>query len=771
MAELLLAKSEPQISLKQHTEDGLAVWKHLQISFPLTPKVAQKENFWWLLRLAIITHDLGKAHVEFQNILKGEPDQWNRQRHELFSLPFSTKLPLDDLDKKLVMRVVTGHHRSYEWLREFISHNYDFDPEEFEREFGKVDVEGAKKIANELEPGVLSSDIISINPKQTIIDFNKEVKAASRQPNNENNLFFTQLILMGAFHQCDHLSSGFVTTFPNLQNENFEFLEIMKKKLQSEGFNFYCHQEKASQTLGNVILTAPTGSGKTETSMLWLRHQLKQTGQGRVFYILPFTASINAMFERLAHKDDGLGAGMVGMLHGKVNAYLYENFFGETGDLRILKSKIKSVKEQFKNLQTPLKVSTPFQLLKHIFGLKGFEKGIFEWIGGHFIFDEIHAYEPEVTAQIIVLLEFLAKKMKAKIFIMTATLPTFLKEKIKHAIGNDFSEIKASNKLYNKFQRHKLRLEEGLLSENYDAIETALNTNNELGIKQSVLVVCNTVDSSRHVFTYFGKKYDSLLLHGRFAAKDRNEIEKKLRNKPPRLLIGTQAIEVSLDIDYDIIFTEPAPLDALIQRFGRVNRKRSKSPCLCVVFKERNKNDKYIYEDELIERTFRVLTKIESKNNSVIQEIELQNYIDFVYPGFSTEAQDKFDKVYTNLKLHVSRLFPFNPSKEGEEAYYEQFDGVKVVPTFYEKDYRTLLEQFDFIGAEQLKVSLSNRRFNQFYHTDDMQSLKIAVSNPDKKDAKIIEIDYYKLNKKYVPDTGLDFNANEKTDASSQVWG
>ena len=70
MAELLLAKSEPQISLKQHTEDGLEVWKCLQISFPLAPKIAEKDNFWWLLRLAIITHDLGKSHQEFQKIIK-----------------------------------------------------------------------------------------------------------------------------------------------------------------------------------------------------------------------------------------------------------------------------------------------------------------------------------------------------------------------------------------------------------------------------------------------------------------------------------------------------------------------------------------------------------------------------------------------------------------------------------------------------------------------------------------------------------------------------
>lgn len=704
---------------------------------------------------------MGKSHEEFQKILRGEESNWNSQRHELFSLPFTARLPLNDVDKKYVMRVVAGHHRSYNWLREHISYNYENDTKGFEKEFQKVDIEGALKIANELEKEIISELISSIQPEKTIIDFNWEVRKASRFPNTPNPAFFTQLLMMGAFHQCDHLSSGFVTSFPNITSENFQFLEKMQEALRAKGYDFYIHQSKAAQTLGSVILTAPTGSGKTETSMLWLRHQLEKFGQGRVFYVLPFTASINAMFERLSDTEEGLGEEMVGMLHGKLNAYLYENFFGETGDLESLKSKIKLVKEQFKNLQTPLKILTPFQLLKHVFGLKGFEKGIFEWTGGHFIFDEIHAYNPKVTAQIIVLLEFLAQKMEAKIFIMTATLPTFLKMKIKNAIGNKITEIKADSRLYHSFKRHCIKLEEGLLIDHFDKIEAKLSEWNELGNPKSVLVVCNTVDASRNVFNHFKEKYDTLLIHGRFAAKDRNAIEQKLRQQPPQLLIGTQAIEVSLDIDYDIIFTEPAPLDALIQRFGRVNRKRQKSPCPCVVFKKRNKKDKYIYEEELIEKTLDVLKDIATKNNGIIQEIEVQQYMDEVYPDFSKKAKEEFDTVYENLKNHCQRLYPFNPSKEGEEEYYKQFDGVKVIPAFYEKNYKDLLKQFDFIGAEQLKVSLRSSRFLQFFNTSSLEVLSTIVTNPNRKDSQPIEIEYFKLNKKYRIDEGLDFDTDE----------
>jgi len=445
------------------------------------------------------------------------------------------------------------------------------------------------------------------------------------------------------------------------------------------------------------------------------------------------------------------------MLHGKLDAYLYESFFEEAGNLKELKSQIKNLKATFKNLQTPLKVLTPFQLLKHLFGLKGFEKGIFEWVGGHFIFDEIHAYDPEVTAQIMVLLEYLTQRLQAKVFIMTATLPTFLKNRIAEAIGH-LEEVKAEPALYDAFQRHRLKLTDGLLSENLNLIEQDLKAG------KNVLVVCNTVDQARAVFEQLQGVYETLLIHGRFAAKDRTRIEKQLQNNPPQLLIGTQAIEVSLDIDYDVIYSEPAPLDALIQRFGRVNRKCSKPPCPCLVFKERNEKDKYIYDHEMVVRTLEVLAEIENKNESVIQEIELQDYIDRVYPDYDEEAQAKFDKIYDLLTQSVKRLTPFEPSKDGEEEYYRQFDGVKVLPVYYEREYIERLNAFDFVGAEQLKVSIRKNWFARLFNTPDLDSLKHTLFPSENPKAKPIEIKYFKINKFYRPDTGLNFEEDENAE-------
>ncbi len=758
----ILAKSEPPITLKQHIEDGLSVWESLKDAFPMAPKCAQSENFWRLLWICVVTHDLGKAHSEFQKVLRGQNNEWHSQRHELFSLPFVKNLNLSKHEKTLVLRVVAAHHRSYDFLSQFIEDNYEYDPAEFDKEFSKIKIEQVLNLLDSFEEGLIKEDedFSTESPQRIIRAYQKEVKQVIIGRTKEIANFATTLLLMGAFHHCDHLSSAFVTEFPCMQREDFIFLDRLRNKLKSENLQFYYHQKAAAEIVGNVILTAPTGSGKTETSMLWLRKQLQDVGQGRVFYILPFTASINAMFERLSHDQEGLGKSMVGMLHGKLDAYLYDSFFEEAGNLSKLKESITSLKQTFKNLQTPLKVSTPFQLLKHLFGLKGFEKGIFEWVGGYFIFDEIHAYDPEVTAQIIVLLEFLSSRLNANIFIMTATLPTFLKKMIGNSIEN-YSDVKAENTLYNKFKRHKIQLIEGLLSNHLLLLEQ------ELAEKDSVLVVCNTVDQAREIYIHFSHKFDTLLIHGRFTAKDRTRIEKQLQSNPPKLLVGTQAIEVSLDIDYDVIFTEPAPLDALIQRFGRINRKRQKEPCPCIVFTERNEKDQYIYKTDLVDRTLEVLKKIASVNNGIIQESELQKHIDTVYPCFDKEAKERYDKIYNLLSLSIQKLTPFNPSKEGEEVFYKQFDGVKVVPAYYEKEYLQKINKFDFIGAEQLKLSIRKNWFARLLADSDIQKELCVLFPSEHPNSKPIEITFFKVNRYYRPDIGLDFENQENTTSNN----
>jgi len=75
------------------------------------------------------------------------------------------------------------------------------------------------------------------------------------------------------------------------------------------------------------------------------------------------------------------------------------------------------------------------------------------------------------------------------------------------------------------------------------------------------------------------------LLHSQFNQEDRNQIEKEIAGGlPPKVLIATQVVEVSLDMDFELGFFEPAPIDALVQRMGRVNRYGNRPPAKITTF-------------------------------------------------------------------------------------------------------------------------------------------------------------------------------------------
>lgn len=701
----VLAKSEPPVSLKQHTDECLSVYNSLRKAFGRLP-VDNPDRFWELIRLGIIFHDLGKSHSEFQKMLTGRRANWYHQRHELFSVPFIDPIDLPEEDKMLLKLIVAGHHKDFNFLFYHIQHGYKTGEDIFSfGEDGKLEWDDETgKLNHQFIRSFLKEYNVSFKPTLLALPLPLPlplVKDYTRSPINSTKINFQELLLAaGALKQCDHSASAGVFKVNVLEEKHFNFLYETK-------WAPYYHQKKASEISGNVVLTAPTGSGKTEASLMWLHKQMKESGQGRTFYILPFTASINAMFERLDEKMQGNNE-IVGVVHGKLSEYIESRFGEETYSWQNEKLKYE-LKDSFRALVPPLKIATPFQLLKFIFGLKGFEKGIFEMSGGYFIFDEIHAYDPEVTAQIKVLIEFAARTLNVKVCLMTATLPTFLKKELVEAIGTH-SEISADNELYQSFKRHRISVAEGLLSENIEAIQQRLNA----GAK--VLVVANSVKQAQVIY----KKLNApkkVLLHSAFNGVDRNNQEAELKSNDVKLLVGTQAIEVSLDIDYDVIFTEPAPLDALLQRFGRVNRHKVngkyRSPCDCIVYSGRNEVDKYIYQNnEVINRTLNTLREIESKNSGVVAENELQYYIDQVYYKWFEKDKEDFDRVYTHLKTDVlENLAPFIHDPHKEEDFEKQFDGVKVLPATLKKQYIDLLEANQFIKAESLKVSITKKRF------------------------------------------------------------
>jgi len=736
----VLAKSEPEVTLKQHIDDCLCVYLQLEHCFENLPVDATK--LWNLVKMAICFHDTGKSHKEFQKMLLGKTNHWDHQRHELFSLLFIAQSDLPSIDRDAIMFAVVGHHKDIEFLSMFVDREYQtsFGTQFISTNSRTYLLESESLLKNKIWRILCQYNLYKANDE--IIDICQQIKRIKDSSSGiRDGNYIMQMLLAGFLKQCDHLASAGVNKLNRLEKHHFSFLDR---------FEHYQHQAFASQFVGNSFLSAPTGSGKTESSLLWLRNQIQQKGQGRVFYVLPYTASINAMYERLDN-DFGKGMSLVGMQHGKLSQYLDSKFDNEDNS-----SIITKLLSDFKTMVTPLKIVTPFQLLKHLFGLKGFEKGIAEWAGGYFIFDEIHAYDSTTFAQIVVLLEFCSKYLNTSSFIMTATMPSFMLKILSTAIQSDHI-IQADESLYRQFNRHIVQLESGTLSKSLDLIQ------HDIDDGKKVLVVCNTVEQAQQVYKSLNSD-KKLLLHGSFNANDRFEKERLLGNSEVSLLVGTQAIEVSLDIDYDTIYTDPAPIDALIQRFGRVNRKRKKGLCVCHVFRESNEKDKFIYNQEIVKLSIKAFESL--GKHAVLHENEIQELIDFVYPDWQEQQRMDYENTYNALWIGINnRLRPLHHEDSSEEDFYRQFDGIKVLPIALVSQYAELLKQHQYNKADGLLVSIRESRFAYMFKNGDVFSQRICF--PYSNDI-LEEKNTLIINRKY--DNELGLMVNEVADEQEDVF-
>jgi len=320
---------------------------------------------------------------------------------------------------------------------------------------------------------------------------------------------------------------------------------------------------------------------------------------------------------------------------------------------------------------------------------------------GLFIFDEIHAYDPHTTALILTMIKKLREDYDAKFCIMTATMPQFLKQMIANVLDTSgVNNIEMPPAERNKFTRHRVQLLEGNIHNAIPKIEKRLLQG------QRPLVVCNTVKQAQDVFQALMDLTDNAkLLHSRFILRDRERIENELADAD--LLVGTQAVEVSLDIDFDCLFSEPAPIDALIQRFGRINRKGEKGICDVHICKNGSENDHYIYASEKVERTLNALAAVD-----VLHESKIQSLIDAVYShGYNGNEQEKFNTAKIIFERHLQDIVPFIEDPDSRKEFNELFKTVYVVPAVYEEDFLTEIAARRYYEARAYIAQISHNQF------------------------------------------------------------
>ena len=354
-----------------------------------------------------------------------------------------------------------------------------------------------------------------------------------------------------------------------------------------------------------LIVEAPMGEGKTEAGWFAAACWDERDGQG-AYVALPTMATSNQMFDRVGlFLEEGSGKKNLMLLHGKAalnkrfeqlkyEAQMYDD--GTKPSAVVAEAWFAANKKH--RLLAPYGVGTIDQALLAVLQTRHVFVRLFGLAGKCVILDEVHAYDTYMTTLMERLLRWLAA-LGCPVVLLSATLPRDKRLKLLRAYGGDeLPEPKAvpyprvtsvavggpaeSVPVQADPERAKTVrlgwLEEGRLAEH---LRTALADGG------CAAVIRNTVGLAQETYLELrdalkGEGIEVELFHARFPFGRRMEIEDAVlkrfgkeggpaeRNK--RVLVATQVVEQSLDLDFDVMVSDVAPVDLVLQRAGRLHR-------------------------------------------------------------------------------------------------------------------------------------------------------------------------------------------------------
>lgn len=609
-----------------------------------------------LARAGAVLHDLGKGHAATQAMLLEATKARNRQefkritralpwrgeleremtirtdpnapphRHELSSLGF---LPLFDRAQwPELIEMVVAHHKSV---------RHDRSGRGF---LDLTDPEGMQALGPTLERHLSGWDMWAPAAVEVAADFGIPARSISRK---EAEAAFSEAFRIvkalpkrrsdwrGLLMTADHFASAYSDEAAERAAALFSLPATAttygpsERFPASDAYPLSQRGDEAADPRPHTLVIAPTGAGKTNF--------LLRRCRGRVSYTLPFQASINAMTDRV-RADLGPGAD-VRRLHAASGIERP----GMPGDAA----------EDVQMQRFPgaaVKVLTPHQLASVAFGTAGHEAVALDLKGQDIILDEVHTYGPLALSMVLRLVE-VAASLECRVHIGTATIPSALQQMLVEALGGEerVCRVGLSDEELDRYDRHTV---ERVANED----EARARIAQAVHAGQRVLVVSNRVARAQERFEWVSGAFpltSRLLLHSRYRRTDRARLEQgvaALASGPwqgPCVVSATQVVEVSLDVSFDVLVTDAAPLDALVQRFGRVNRHaRSGDPLksVVVVAPPASDRDALPYEADTVRRSYDALSE------GPLRERALQGLIDRVYP--SVEA--------TPIDAHLAHL-------------------------------------------------------------------------------------------------------------------
>jgi CRISPR-associated endonuclease/helicase Cas3 len=360
-----------------------------------------------------------------------------------------------------------------------------------------------------------------------------------------------------------------------------------------------------------VIIETPMASGKTEAALAIADILIRERGAGGIYYALPTQATGDQMFRRVAEFlrshpariDDDVE---LHLLHSRSDlnpnyadlkpSALYDSD-GNREPAVVASSWFKARK---RGLISPCAVGTLDQALMAAMQVRYMFVRLFGLSGKVVIIDEVHAYDIYTSEIPYSLLRWLGA-LGTPVVLLSATLPAHRRNMLIRAyapriqmlppisypsvlaVSRDDSAVLAQK--VEEIDRRALSLTAVTVkySERFDTTADLL----EADLAQGGTAACfvNTVDDAQTLYQYlrrnlsFSGDTEFILFHARFPANRRLEIEQRVdrlfgkgpdeRPNPERprraVVVATQVLEQSLDVDFDVMVTDIAPIDFVLQ--------------------------------------------------------------------------------------------------------------------------------------------------------------------------------------------------------------
>ena len=566
-------------TLSGHTANVMAAAQALldetvdaQLSAVGLPGTIWKERFCRAVLFAAFCHDLGKANDQFQSMVRQERKQKQATRHEALSLLIVQETPLKEWlsapleepeELSFLLWAAAGHHRKFPpdepaagtgiRLSLFLEH----------ADFQRTLAVGAKWLGLN-DPPALTNLTWQLrgptSPYRLLIRTKRKAAAFWASCGDDERRFLAAVkacliaadVAGSALPKEGEKISGWIQRALSQRPTPGQLRKIVDERLK--GMPLRPFQEALGKTTTRVVLAqAGCGSGKTLGAYVWA----SQRAPGkRLFFSYPTTGTATEGFRDYLI-DPTLNTQLV---HSRATVDLELLGVGDEGD----QVNPLDALEAWSTSITSCTVDSVLGLTQNQ------RRGLYAWpafVDAAFVFDEIHAYDERLFSS---LLRFLLNCRGVPCLLMTASLPQSRLDTLKEtlsSIGESLEIISGSTDL-ETLPRYK-RL---ISNDPWAVVEQSFRDNGK------ILWVANTVGRALSLADEASTRgFQPLVYHSRFRYEDRvrqhGRIISAFRQERSVLAIATQVAEMSLDLSADLLVTDLAPVPALIQRLGRLNRR------------------------------------------------------------------------------------------------------------------------------------------------------------------------------------------------------